>query len=310
MSCKEPFRCHIVIPTYCRPQLLARTLESIAQADRPHSLQQVVVVENAVRGGAEAVCEQFAERLPVRYFFNQPSGRSRALQYAMERIEPGLAIMFDDDIRVAPRCLTAYESAACAQGPGTYFGGAAGIDYEQTPDTWMYEYLASSQKGYNTLAETPRQKGALRFLGFNLACFTEDFFAVGGMNPHLGSGALEPGRGRNPVGSEWDLQQRFQAVGVKPEFLPEARVWHYVPASDCSMAWLLNRRFRVGVEKSLKRHNCVQRLITLILSTPWRAVQYLVSFLIPGRRKRYLLRSKAFTWAGELQGLRDRRRLD
>jgi GT2 family glycosyltransferase len=308
MSAPIPLRCYVVIPTYRRPDLLARTLGSIAEARLPESLKAIIVVENAVRDGSEAVCAQYADRLPLRYLFNEQPGRSRAIECGFAQCEPGLVIMFDDDIRVAGDCLVAYERAAKALGPGSYFGGAVGIDFDQPPEPWLRRYMPSSIVGYDRREELPTSGGELRFLGFNMACFTEDFFAAGGMNPNLGAGAFEPGDGTNPTGSEWDLQARLQAHGVKPEFLPAAEVWHYVPPSRCSSEWVLHRAFRSSVELALNTGTPGARVRRLVRKAPSALLRYLLSDLAPSPQRRFAMRKKAFHWAGELNGLLKRRR--
>lgn len=85
-------RMNIVIPTYQRTGLLERTLESIARARLPQSLEAIIVVENGERAGSEAVVQRFKDRLPVRYLFNEQPGRSRAVQTGVEQCLDGLAV--------------------------------------------------------------------------------------------------------------------------------------------------------------------------------------------------------------------------
>lgn len=309
MSASEPLRCYVIIPTYRRAELLGRTLDSLSRARLPATLEAIFVVENAVRDGSEDVCAHYADQLPVRYLFNEQPGRSRAIQYAMAYCDHGLAIMFDDDIRIAEDCLVAYEQAAKAHDAGTYFGGAVGIDFEQLPEAWLYQYMPSSNKGYERTVELPTSRGGLRFLGFNIACFTEDFLAVGGMNPFLGAGAFKPGDGTNPTGSESDLQARLQARGVRPEFVPAAKVWHYVPLSRCSRDWLVHRAFRSGVEKALRTDKPGSRTWRLCWRACYMPLYFGLSYVAPFPQARFVLRQKAFQWAGEVNGLIKRRRV-
>jgi GT2 family glycosyltransferase len=80
-------------------------------------------------------------------------------------------------------------------------------------------------------------------LGFNWAAFASDMKEAGGYDCDIGPGRVFS------MGEETDLQRRMLAHGVKGRYLPDAVVWHYVPAERCSKEWTLERQRKLGLMK-------------------------------------------------------------
>ena len=96
----------VIIPTYNRHELLARTLDSLLAAQSPPGLEvQVTVVDNnskdATRQTVESYMEKFAGRL--RYVFEVRQGRSFALNAGIESTIGDLVGMIDDDEEIDHR---------------------------------------------------------------------------------------------------------------------------------------------------------------------------------------------------------------
>ena len=229
----------IVIPTHGRPTLLGRTLRSIALCDRPDGYAGCIVVENGPPSGAEAVVSDVAAEYPeagLRYLHHTQANKSAALNAALVDVpDDTLVVFFDDDVRVEPGVLTAY---AEAQRAGHYFGGATACDYEKPPPSWLLASLPLSARGFggDEAARVPF------FLGFNWAAFAGDVRAAGGFDPEFGPGAASGARGQ-----ESEAQKALRAIGVQPRFVPDARVWHYVPQERCSFTWAVRRKYAVGL---------------------------------------------------------------
>jgi len=90
----------VLIPTANRPEFLAAALDSVAGQTGRDRIREVRVMENGGDRRSEAVSAQFADRLPIRYVFRQPSltplehgrlitGESYPCRY--------VAILHDDD---------------------------------------------------------------------------------------------------------------------------------------------------------------------------------------------------------------------
>ena len=102
----------VVINTRDRNRLLERTLHSLSQCDQPPGFRGVLVLENGGTYGAEAVVRAAPPHLCATYALCPKSGVSATRNYAVERVQHGLIVWLDDDVRLSPSVLTAYASAA------------------------------------------------------------------------------------------------------------------------------------------------------------------------------------------------------
>jgi GT2 family glycosyltransferase len=235
------FPLHAVIATHERPSLLERTLESLAQCERPEAYQETLVVENGSKAGTEDVVHAFEDTLNARYLYTPRGNKSHALNLALQEIDEGLIYFTDDDVRLHPSVLKRFAEAAQQKGRHTFFGGPTDVDYEEEPPDWLVPHLPGSATGW-ALNKADQEVDQL-FIGFNWAAFRSDIVSVGGFNPLYG-----PGSPSEAVGQETELQERLAMAGMKQSFVPGAKVWHYVPKSRCTPQWTLRRKYREGLK--------------------------------------------------------------
>lgn len=225
----------VLIPTHGRPTLLKRTLESITQCELPNAYHELVVIENGSRAGAEEVVSDLPDRLNARYMHESWGNKSNALNKALETIEDGLVVFFDDDVRVEPQVLVAYAKATADYDGGVFLGGAMDVIREVDPPLWLEPSLPASAVGF-TLGE------ADTYLGCNWASFSRDIKQLGGFDPRFG-----PGSTTGATGQESDMQKRMLEAGCKPVDVPEAVVTHHVPRERCTLSWAIGRRYQAGI---------------------------------------------------------------
>ncbi len=228
-----------MIATAARPDLLARTLKSLAECERPGLYRGTIVIENGAKRGAADVVRAAPSWLNCRYLYQQNGNKSVALNLGLAHVPDDCLVVFtDDDVRFDSGVLTGYASAS-SDSLGHYFGGPTGVDYEQEPPKWLKRYLPESATGW-----TPGDPAseALSFLGFNWAAFSADVRRAGGFNPNRG-----PGAPSGSTGQESDMQRRLRLHGIVSQYVPSARVWHYVPAERSTPDWVVERLFRHGV---------------------------------------------------------------
>lgn len=236
----------VVVVTGGRVPLLARTLEFIGGYANLGLSVEVLVVENGGEPRARPTCEHRRSDIPLRYFFLPETGKSRGLNFALQRTEASLICFHDDDIRTTDSTLSDYVDAATRYGRGHFFGGPLGIDYERPPPEWLKRYLPPSAVGWNP-GEEERYHDAPDFLGANWAAFREDLLRVGGFTTHLG-----PTERYRALGEEAEIQERLLRAGCRGVYLPGARVWHYVPAERCTLAWARKRRYQSFLTRTLR----------------------------------------------------------
>ena len=218
------------------------------------------VIENGSDNGARGVCESMRDKLPLVYECLPSKGKSRALQHALDRIGKGLVIFTDDDVRFGERFLEAYAEAATTHGPEAVYGGPVFVDQEQPPPEWLIPNLPPSVVGWQRSdTDGPIEKAC--FLGANYGAFVERINSVGGFKSHLGIGS-----DGNPVGEEFEIQDRLLADGCRGVYVSQAEVWHYVPRERCTPKWTLQRHERIWFTSAMMGNKRLQRG-----NTGWRS---------------------------------------
>lgn len=234
----------IVIPSYGRPDLLRRTLQSLADAQWPPSFTGVWVVENGPQTGLEAVCADFAAHLSLHYVHEPQLGLSAARNAGARACEGEVIVFLDNDVRVEPGALNAYAEAFAAYPQAGAFGGPLKPEYETPPPDWLLPYLPWSVVGLdhgrdNRLMKEPH------LIGSNHALKREVLLEMGLFDDIGATGK------RGGVGEETRLQERILASGRALVYVAGGLVWHYVPAGNCSPQWALARVFRHGLTHGL-----------------------------------------------------------
>ncbi len=233
----------VAIATRDRPELLVRTLRSLAKCQFPRTLAEVVVAEN----GAEQPCESLVRAarlpLPLRFRHFAQRGKNRALNAVVRAWPDAFVVFLDDDVRVHPRVLLEYAAAVAEHPRGVFFGGRCEVDYQVPPPPWIARYLPGSARGWS---RDERRCGIERAMGFNWAASAADILDAGGFDATRGPGMS------HSIGDETEMQARLIAFGCRGIYLHEALVWHYVPENRCSIEWVIRRSRQYGIAKGLQ----------------------------------------------------------
>ena len=102
----------VILPTFNREALLARTLESLLAAEVPQGLEvRVLVVDNASTDGTTNVVRGFGPRFHgrLRYLHEPQSGKPYALNAGIAATSGDLVALIDDDEEVAGDWLVSIE---------------------------------------------------------------------------------------------------------------------------------------------------------------------------------------------------------
>ena len=309
------FRMNAIIATHGRRELLRRTLASLVEAHRPDGFERLIVVENGSDSGAREICREAADRQAVTYQHLEQAGKSRALQLVLEQLKDGFILFLDDDIRVCPELFEVYAAAARTHGPNAFYGGPLLIDHEgNPPPEWLVKYLPYSSSGWQ-LEESDAVDPHTRFLGANYGAFVDRLLRVGGFRSYLGPGSHRPGSMGNPEGEESDVQARLLSEGCPAIYLPDARVWHWLPEDRCTPRWALHRCYRRAVAEGIQE--TVPPGSPRLFGVPrwtWRpwlrlGVSALMANLLPDAETRFLVKRAFYQCRGRMTGMRWQRRI-
>lgn len=236
---RQPSAAIVMSTYYNRSSLLERSLESIAAAHWPASFEELILVENGARMGAETIAQRWSTRLPLRYVNEPKLGLSHARNRGVAEARSEILLLLDDDIRLAPGTLLAYEEAFRAGGDRYFYGGPVIPDYAgDPPPDWLLPYLPPSAAGLRlpNAGEIDRPL----FIGTNHALPRRLHEAAGGYDPMCATGSGGLG------GEETRIQKRLLEQGVKGYSVVDAVVFHFVPPERCTPRWALQRNRRYG----------------------------------------------------------------
>src|SRR5688572_13195617 len=91
----------VLIAAAREPQHLMRTLQSLAEADKPASYRGCLVVENGPRQGIEQAIRSFAAQHRFQHHYVPIANKSHALNCGLTALpDDALVVMTDDDVRL------------------------------------------------------------------------------------------------------------------------------------------------------------------------------------------------------------------
>jgi glycosyltransferase involved in cell wall biosynthesis len=240
---------YVLIAACGQPALLRRTLTSLAACQKPANYSGVIVVENGLQAGLDAIVAEFAAEHRFQYAYSEPPNKSVALNRALAQIDGAFVIFTDDDVQVPRETLVEYSrvAAGCNRAAGDrsgeFYGGPIVPDYEGLqPADWLLPLLPRSAAGWKLETTEKTRITKPEFIGPNFAAFAADVLRVGGFDTRLGPGGHMPS-----PGEDTEIQERLLASGVFGYYLPGAAMRHFVRASGTTPEFAVHRAERNGV---------------------------------------------------------------
>jgi glycosyltransferase involved in cell wall biosynthesis/SAM-dependent methyltransferase len=231
----------VVLPTYRRPDSLARALRGLAAQVDPGVGWDVVVVDNDPDQGAAATVEveMAGTNLSWRLLHQPRVGSAHARNLGIEQASGSIIALLDDDVVPDPDWLARIVAPILA-GTCDGTGGTIRLDPTVARPAWFDEpgiggYLAAFTPDARTL-------GSADFvLTANAAFRTEPLRATGGFSDMLGP------RGSTPLVCDDNLlTRRFMATGATMRYVPEAIVTHELAPTRLNRRYLLKRSWAQG----------------------------------------------------------------
>jgi GT2 family glycosyltransferase len=211
----------VAIPTYRRPESLARTLDSLVDA-----IDDELAVELLVVDQSDGPVEEHAgarKRLGDRYrhFQVDPPSLTAARNFALGQATGPVIVFLDDDVLVDPGLLHGFRDAFADPRVGAVAGRV--VTPGAGPSDGLYRLLpyGADRGGLDVDTAGP----AYTVQGCNMALRTAAVRQVGGFDTVYAGNALR---------EETDLCRRLHRAGWALWYTPEARVTHlHAPDGGC-----------------------------------------------------------------------------
>lgn len=201
----------VVVPTYARPERLARCLDALATLDYPRDNYEVVVTDDGSPAPLDEVAASFQGRLDLTMLRQVNAGPAAARNASAGAAKHEYLAFTDDDCMPRPGWLKGF-AAGFAQEPRALLGGQtenalADNIYARTSQQlvdYLYDYYGAASGG------------APFFTSNNMAVPRADFMALGGFDRSF---PLAAGEDR-----EFGLRWRDRIGPIR--FVPDAVVDH------------------------------------------------------------------------------------
>ena len=229
----------VLISTYNREALLARTLDSLASTRvAPGVSWEVIVVDNNCTDRTRDVVESRIGRFPapLRRIFEGRPGKSHAINTGIQSSSAAVFAFTDDDVLIPPEWLEAAVTPLLERPEIAYTGGPVRPLWERPAPDWiqgdpgrLFGPIALLDYGSDEFIFEERQRIAM---GVNMAVRRALIDAVGGFHPNLGrSGSSLRGQ------EQAEFFFRTRAAGARGLYAPRMELRHHVPASRMTRSY-------------------------------------------------------------------------
>jgi len=245
----------VIIPTFNRPGVLKRCLETINHVRTPSQDWEVLVIDNS---SDENLCRDNSNITNsfhpshFNYIKMEPLGLMAARHMGVE-IARGWVISFiDDDSFLSETWLEGIEQAFADPG-NVLASGPIRPEYETQPPSWL-SYLWTTNEmghmmGYLSLVDfgnSQRRMSPLNVWGCNYSIRKDIFLKVKGSHPDYLPSKWKQYQGDGEVG----LSVKIQGLGQDALYSPLCEIRHWVPTKRMCLEYLKERSFFNGLHES------------------------------------------------------------
>ena len=200
----------IIVPVFIRPDEVDELLESLLSQEEKDF--EVIIVEDGSQVPCKKVCDKYADRLDLHYYYKDNSGPGQSRNYGAERAKGDYLLILDSDV-VLPKGYIRAVSEELNREPADAFGG---------PDC-AHESFTDTQKAISYSMTSFFTTGGIRGGKKKLDKFYPRSFNMGirrDVYQELG------GFSKMRFGEDIDFSIRIFKAGKRCRLFPEAWVWH------------------------------------------------------------------------------------
>ena len=244
MLMDQPVDVSVLVPTYRRPRLLERTLQSLLALQQTPVAHEIVVIDNGGDGETARVLDAVAGRAPIRALAETRPGKNRALLRGVAEAAGALLVFTDDDVVADAGWLAEIVAGARRWPDHAVFGGRVLPLWPSGHPPRAHHAFLDHAYAIADWAQPEGPYRASRVYGPNMAIRASVFRAGWSFDPAIGPNGTD-----NYIpGSETDLTMRLERAGLPAVYLPRALVRHQIRPEQLEPGWLFRRAFRKGRE--------------------------------------------------------------
>jgi glucosyl-dolichyl phosphate glucuronosyltransferase len=249
-------RATVILPTYRRPDSLARALDALAGQEDPGVPWDLIVIDNDGPPGAEETFRMRSPGFPVpaRLVREDSRGSAYARNRGIAEATGDIVVMIDDDVVPAPDWLARLLEPILA-GRCDATAGMVVLDPAVPRPRWFDEKKIGGYVSRLDLGPIERYLGETEIALTANAAWRADLLQVtGGFDPRLG-----PRGGIPIVNDDALLARKYRAAGGTMRYVPGAVVMHEVTPERLRPLAFLRRAYYFGRSEWMMEREKLER---------------------------------------------------
>jgi glucosyl-dolichyl phosphate glucuronosyltransferase len=232
----------IIIPTYNRARLLSLTVDSFLAQDYPKDRFEIILSNNNSTDNTREIIDAYCARHPAVKSILEPRQGVHYARNSAAKIAQGEILYFtDDDMIATPSLLTELVKVFDLDPLIASVTGKVIGRFDVPPPAWVKKHLINSHLSLTSEDQPEELIISTRDMVFSChqAIRRDVFFRCGGFNPENTAGVW--------VGDgETGLGIRMQQAGYKFAYTPRSIIYHLIPESRTTLAYLIKRSGNQG----------------------------------------------------------------
>lgn len=203
----------LIVPVYNRADEVRALLESLAEQEDPGF--ECIIVEDGSTEPCDNVCNEFKDRIDLKYYYKENEGRSIARNFGIDRAGGDYFVFVDSDCILPPDYFSTLRSELIEENQQSRihcFGG---------PDA-AHESFSDLQKAINFAMTSFLTTGGIRGGKVQLEKFVPRTFNMGFSREVY----EKTGGFREMFSEDIDMSTRIRMAGYRPVLLRNVKVFH------------------------------------------------------------------------------------
>ncbi|MDH6358709.1 glycosyltransferase family A protein [Parabacteroides sp. PF5-9] len=244
----------VVICTYNRGKYLPMVLDSLKKQNWPVSEYEVILINNNSPDDTDKIIQSYKADNPgfnLRYFIEYNQGISYARNRGVNESHGEIIVFIDDDETVEPHFLEAINHFFETYPDGAISAGPVIPVYEAEKPQWLSHYTMRLITGEYNKGNKIKLLSPKDYPGTGHACFRKSLFEkYGDFKTNLGR------KGDSLMGAEdKDFFLRLMEGGEKCYYVPEAKIYHHIPAYKLTDEFFDKLTYAMGKSERVRTLN-------------------------------------------------------
>lgn len=225
-------------------------LDCLQKQNLPHEDFEVLIINNNSPDKTDDIIKAYQREsnLPIRYFIEYNQGISFARNRGVKEANGEIIVFLDDDETVDSNFLSIIKDFFTDYGVAGITAGPVIPVFEKEKPQWLSKFIERAITGEYYKGHKIKELSPKDYPGTGHACFRKELFLkYGEFNTDLGR------KGNSLMGAEdKDFFLRLMKGNEKCYYVPEARIYHHIPADKLTEFFFNNISYAIGKSERIR----------------------------------------------------------